>query len=317
MRIPLRLPAATVSAGLFVALLAPAACGPSTAARSEAGVSDATAPGATPTPTSAAASPDTLRVLAYNIHHGAGNDEVLDLERIARLIRDLEPDLVALQEVDLGVDRTGGVDQAAVLGDLAGMTPVFGEFMPYQGGDYGMAVLSSWPVVRSWNHRLPDGAEPRTAVTVHLRSPDTGREILLSDIHLYRTEGERLAQALTLDSLLRMESGAGAESGAGDMSRTSGGAVAGTPGMTDLPTILAGDFNSEPGTAVMDTLAAAGWWILPKEGSPLTFRSDDPVREIDYVLLRPRDRWTVLEHRVIEEPVASDHSPIFAVLVLQ
>lgn len=281
--------------GLLTSVLALATCGPSNAVPDGDPPGDGTSDRRAPRE-GAVAAPDTLRILAYNIHHGAGNDEVLDLERIAALIRDLEPDVVALQEVDRGVDRTEGVDQAVVLGELTGMTAVFGAFMPYQGGDYGMAVLSAWPIVESWNHRLPDGAEPRTAVTVRVRSPDTGREIVLSDIHLYRTEGERLAQALTLDSLL---------------DATAGGADGTRAG------ILAGDFNSEPGTAVIDTLAAAGWWVVPKEGSPLTFRSDDPVREIDYLMLRPRDRFEVLEHRVIDEPVASDHSPIFAVLVVR
>lgn len=239
-------------------------------------------------------SADTLRVLAWNIHHGEGNDGALDLERIATLIRDLEPDLVALQEVDRGVERTEGVDQAAWLGERTGMTSVFGDFMAYQGGEYGMAVLSAWPVVESWNHRLPDGAEPRRSTTLRVRSPDTGREIVLSDVHFYRTEEERLAQATTLDSLLRVRDPA-----------------------SDHPTLLVGDFNSEPGTAVIDTLAAAGWWVVPKDGTSLTFRSDDPVREIDYVMLRPRDGWSVLEHRVIDEPVASDHAPILAVLVVR
>jgi len=252
-------------------------------------------------------------VLAYNIHHGAGNDEVIDLERIAALIRDLEPDLVALQEVDRGVERTKGVDQAAVLGELTGTTPVFGAFMPYQGGDYGMAVLSAWPIVESRNHRLPEGAEPRTSVTVRVRSPTTGREIVLSDIHFYRTEEERLAQALTLDRLLRSHDRTTTTPGdaTGDAADRNDG------GPADItPTLLAGDFNSEPGTVVMDTLAALGWRVLTKSGTPLTFRSDDPVREIDFMLVRPAERWEVIEHRVIDEPVASDHSPIFAVLVV-
>jgi endonuclease/exonuclease/phosphatase family metal-dependent hydrolase len=267
----------------LTALVACLACGDADAPRSD---------GAATTETPAA--PDTIRVLAYNIHHGAGNDGVLDLGRIARLIRNFDVDVVALQEVDRVVERTNGVDQAALLGELTGMTPVFGEFMPYQGGSYGQAVLSRWPVVESWNHRLPDGAEPRTSVTLRIRSPDTGREIVLADIHFYRTEAERLAQALTLDSLLRAND-------------------AGPP----TPTILAGDFNSEAGSLVMDTLAAAGWWVVPKSGSPLTFRSDAPVREIDFVALRPRERFEVIEHRVVNEPVASDHSPILAVLVVR
>jgi endonuclease/exonuclease/phosphatase family metal-dependent hydrolase len=259
------------------------------------GCGEANAPGA-----DAALPPDTLRVLAYNIHHGAGNDAVLDLERIARLIRNLEPDIVALQEVDRVVERTEGVDQAAVLGELTGMTPVFGEFMPYQGGSYGMAVLSRWPIVESWNHRLPDGAEPRSSVTVRVRSPDTGREIVLADVHFYRTEEERLAQATTLDSLLRVTEG-----------------VTDAAASVATPSILAGDFNSEPGSAVMEALAAAGWWAVPKDGMSLTFRSDAPVREIDFLLLRPRERFTVVEHHVVDEPVASDHSPIFAEVVVR
>ena len=121
--------------------------------------------------------PDTVRILAYNIHHGEGVDRVLDLERIAALIRRVDPDLVALQEVDSVTDRTGGVDQAAELGRLTGLEPVFGRFMGYQGGAYGMALLSRWPVVRSDNLRLPDGAEPRTALTAVVRTPATGRSL--------------------------------------------------------------------------------------------------------------------------------------------
>ena len=87
-------------------------------------------------------SAETVRILTYNIHHGEGMDERIDLERIAALINRLEPDLVALQEVDRVVDRTGGVDQATALGELTGMTAVFGEFMSYQGGRlrHGLAL---------------------------------------------------------------------------------------------------------------------------------------------------------------------------------
>ena len=95
----------------------------------------------------------TLRILAYNIHHGAGNDEKLDLERIARLVHSLDPDLVALQEVDDRTERTGRVDQAAELGRLTGMAWAFGSFMDYEGGRYGMAVLSALPFAESRNHR--------------------------------------------------------------------------------------------------------------------------------------------------------------------
>ena len=124
--------------------------------------------------------PDTVRILAYNIHHGAGMDEILDLERVADLIRRVDPDLVALQEIDSATVRTGRVDQAAELGRLTGLTSLFGRFMEYQGGAYGMALLSRWPVEDFQNLRLPDGAEPRTSVAALVRSPRTGRVALQS-----------------------------------------------------------------------------------------------------------------------------------------
>ena len=249
-------------------------------------------------PEANAALPDTIRVLAYNTHHGAGNDDVLDLARIGALIRDLDPDLVALQEIDRVVERTEGVDQTAVYSETTGLEGFFGAFMDYQGGEYGMAVLSAWPIVESWNHRLADGAEPRSSAAVRVRSPATGREYLFSGIHFYRTEAERLAQAQDLDAAL-----------AATDDRATG---------EPIPTLLAGDFNSQPGGTVLGWLTAEAntpWWVIPKDGPSNTFPSDEPAREIDFLMARPTDRWEVIEHRVIDEPVASDHAPIFAVLV--
>ena len=87
------------------------------------------------------AAPPIVRALTYNIHHGEGTDGRLDLSRLAAIISSAAPDLVALQEVDLGTARAGGVDQLAELGRLTGMHPVFGKAMDYQGGAYGVGVL--------------------------------------------------------------------------------------------------------------------------------------------------------------------------------
>ena len=87
--------------------------------------------------------PRTLRVLTYNIHHGEGTDEVFDLERLATVINDLSPDIVALQEVDKKTDRASGADQAAELGKLCNMHHAFGQAMPYSNGQYGEAMAKS------------------------------------------------------------------------------------------------------------------------------------------------------------------------------
>src|SRR5688572_12746619 len=81
--------------------------------------------------------PLRLRVLTYNIHHAEGTDGKLDLARIARVIHEQQPDLVALQEVDVKTRRTGGVDQAAELAKLTGMHVAFGKGIDFQGGEYG------------------------------------------------------------------------------------------------------------------------------------------------------------------------------------
>ena len=107
-----------------------------------------------------------LRVLAYNIHHGEGTDGKFDLDRIAKLITAQEPDLVALQEIDVKTARASGVDQAAELARLTGMHYRFGRFMKYDGGEYGQMVLSKHPILSHENLKLPEGPEPRTALIV-------------------------------------------------------------------------------------------------------------------------------------------------------
>ena len=230
----------------------------------------------------------TLRVAAYNIKHGLGMDGEVDLARVADVLRPLDADVITLQEIDRGVERTGGVDQAARLGELLGMEARFGDFMPYQGGEYGMAVLTRLPVLSVTNVRLPDGAEPRTALDVRVAVGGEGREVSVVGIHFYRTPEERLAQAHFLTTYFR-----GAEH----------------------PVILAGDFNSRRGDRVMTSLTEH-WFVVRKEGEVDTFPADAPDREIDFMLIRPAEAFEIVEHRVIAESLASDHRPLLAVFRL-
>ncbi len=228
----------------------------------------------------------TLRILAYNIRHGAGMDDSVDLARAAAVINRLKPDLVALQEIDSATTRTDRVDQAQRLGKLTGMTAVFGGFMPYREGQYGMALLSRYPMVDATNHRLPDGREPRSVLAATIDV--AGMQVVIAGIHLYATEDERLSQARRVTEIFRD-----------------------TPG----PVLLVGDFNSEPGSPVLEHLEET-WWIPPKGKDRLTFPSDTPDREIDYIMLRPQERFELIDYDVIDEPIASDHRPVFMVVRL-
>src|SRR6266487_5513735 len=104
-------------------------------------------------PPTITASSQTIRVMTYNIHVGVGMDKKLDLVRIASVINKQHPDLVGLQEVDRGVERTQRIDEIADIAKLTKMDYAFAFNLKYQGGQYGVAILSRY-TIRSFDHRL-------------------------------------------------------------------------------------------------------------------------------------------------------------------
>ena len=242
--------------------------------------------------TTQAAEPLRIRVLSYNIHHGEGVDRRLDLERIAQVVLSVKPDLVALQEVDQKTERTGRVDQPAELARLTKLQLAYGPNIDFQGGKYGNAVLSRWKIIRSRNHLLPnvDESEQRGVMEVELALPDRDVPLLLYATHLdFRAdERERLASAEAIEALIEKRPG--------------------------QPALLAGDLNALPESKTLKLLAKS--WTRANPSPLPTVPVKEPSKQIDYVLFRPADRWKVRELHVLDEPVASDHRPIFADLEL-
>lgn len=238
--------------------------------------------------------PPRIRVLSYNIHHGEGSDRRIDLERVAKVIRDTSAEVVALQEVDRMTERSGGVDQAAELARLTDMRAVFGRNIEYQGGGYGNAVLSRLPVKRHANHPLPsyDDGEQRGVLEVVLQPDERSPPFTFFATHLdsRREDRERLASVEAIEKLASKQRG--------------------------IPMILAGDLNAVPTSRVLESLQRTWHRTGTTKEKVLTFPAEAPRRQIDYVLVRPADRWKVVEVRAIDEPVASDHRPILAVLEL-
>jgi endonuclease/exonuclease/phosphatase family metal-dependent hydrolase len=231
--------------------------------------------------------------MTYNIHHGRGADGEIDLERIAAVILAEDPDLVALQEVDVGTGRAGGVDQAATLGSLTGMQAVFGEAMPYDGGSYGEAVLSRLPIESSTVHLLPAAAghEPRAGLEVRVRL-EGGALVRFVGTHLDHTDdpADRIAQARALEQALAVEPG--------------------------LPTVLAGDLNDEPGSESLSAFAVRWLDALGPDRRP-TWPADEPRVAIDHVFVAPYGSWRKTAAYVVDERVASDHRPVVVDLELR
>lgn len=225
----------------------------------------------------------TVRVLCYNVHHGEGTDGKVDLARVARVIRDADPDLVALQEVDNKTKRTGGVDQTAEYARLTGLHAAFGKAINYEGGEYGQAVLSRVPMTAPAVHQLPGEPDREQRIAFAVRVTLGGRELTFATTHLHHiSEPFRQRQAAKLNDLF---------------------------GADDRPMILAGDLNATPDSKPLEILKAK--WAVAGTPTP-TYPSVKAAKQLDYVLSRPAALGAV-SFRVIDEPLASDHRPVLAV----
>ena len=253
------------------------------------GVLASCAPGTTGKDTSATA-PSSIRIATWNIKHGRGLDGRVDLARTIEAIDDLEVDVIALQEVDEGVRRSGGTDQAGVAGRQLGMHPMFGAFMDHQGGRYGLAILSRLPVKSVADWRLSDGHEPRVALAARFAMPG-GENVTMVSVHFdwVDDDGFRFKQATeTMDRIRAL----------------------------DTPWIVLGDFNDTPDSRTMRAFRALGRDAAKPKDARGTFPADDPRIEIDFIVAGPPERWRIEEVEVVPEATASDHRPVRAVLSL-
>jgi endonuclease/exonuclease/phosphatase family metal-dependent hydrolase len=233
----------------------------------------------------ASAKGHTLRVLTYNIHVGVGMDKQLDLKRIAEVIKRERADLVGLQEVDRGVERTKRVDEIAELARLTGMEYAFANNLRYQGGWYGVAVLSRFPLERVEHWRYANRREAERRGFLRVRVSAWGRAIDFVTTHLdYQHEDGRVFESQQLLEALRDDG---------------------------TPLVVTGDFNEEPdGEAYRLVRArfADAWEEAGGRDVGRTYPADKPAKRIDYVFHKGA-RLRVKSARVVSTE-ASDHRPL-------
>jgi len=234
----------------------------------------------------------TIKVLSFNVLGGRTTKGVdFNIDPVAKVIQDLDPDLVALQEVDYKANRSHKVDLATELGYRTKMASLFGRAMYYDGGEYGEGILSRYSFVASRNVPLPcvDGQEPRAAleVTVELPSGDT---ISFVGTHLSHEGSE--GREMQAEEIIRVFAA------------------------NKYPTILAGDLNARPGTKTINSLEKIWTSTYDKNDPQPTIPSDDPKSKIDYVMYKPASRWKVTDHQVVCDSYASDHCAYLVTLEL-
>lgn len=240
----------------------------------------------------------TLRVLCYNIHYGQGNDGVYDLSRLAEVIKKAKPDLVALQEVDVGVKRSGRIHQARKLGELTGLAVRYGPTQHYQGGLYGNAVLTKLPILDVHIQPLPyteataeQSTYPRGAIAVKVKSRG-GRTITFISTHFqHNVEDDRIKEAKAIN--LHFANTVDTEDSA------------------NQSLVLAGDMNATPNSEPIRILLERWTNAIDSAAAP-SAPSKDPRSRIDYVFHRGPG-LKLINTEVVAESMASDHRPVLAV----
>jgi beta-glucosidase-like glycosyl hydrolase/endonuclease/exonuclease/phosphatase family metal-dependent hydrolase len=252
-----------------------------------------------------------LTVASYNIHAGAGEDNVFDLERTATALKALDADVIGLQEVDVHFDaRSDWLDTLTELATKLGMHPAFApiyDLDPPAAGQprrqYGVGLLSRFPFVRTENHPItrlstqdPNPVPAPAPGFLEAEIDVRGRRVHVYCTHLDYRADPAVRQAQVRDTLK----------------------ILARDPRKDLQ-IMTGDFNAEANapelaglwTRLTDTWTAAG----STAGGPFTYPAVDPVKRIDFVTVGAG--LHAVRAEVPDEQAASDHRPIVADLTFR
>lgn len=251
--------------------------------------------------TNTAQLPRQLRVASYNIQHGVGMDQKLDYKRIANVLENINPDVVAVQEVDSMTHRTNNTYS---LGEIADHMRYYASFSPaisFDGGKYGIGILSRKRPIRIEQHALPGREEARTLLVAEFD------DYVFAATHLSLTEADRTASISIIENIAKKCS---------------------------KPFIIAGDLNALPNSEFIHQLEKSFYICSRKEKS---WPADKPEECLDYIAVyksygnvrRPgpaEKDWeqyrpyvgepAVTLHSEVVNTLASDHRPIFADIVL-
>lgn len=225
-----------------------------------------------------------IRLMSYNIRNATGIDEKRDIKRTAHIIDSVNPDVVAVQEIDSVTGRSRG---ANILAEIAGHTAMHHIFAPainYDGGKYGIGILSKEKPLRHQIIALPGREESRALLLVEFE------KYIFACTHLSLTEEDRMAS-------LKIINGIAASS--------------------NKPFFIAGDMNSHPDEPFIKAFVKD--FTILSDTTAFSFPADKPVELLDYIAVDSRFVGDVIvkSKSIVNQPVASDHRPVVVNLLLK
>jgi endonuclease/exonuclease/phosphatase family metal-dependent hydrolase len=233
--------------------------------------------------------------MSYNVHHcnPPAKPEVIDLDAIAKVITDANPDLVGLQEIDVNTARSGkNINQAETLAKKTGMYYYFAKAIDHDGGDYGIAILSKYPIKNPKTYPLSNvkgiKGEPRVLAVAEIELSKK-RHLIFANTHLDAGKDHviRLAQIKDINAIAAQEK---------------------------LPFLLTGDFNALPSSAVISIMDQT--FTRTCANCPPTIPADKPRNSIDFIAFKKNPNIKVISHSVVNAAVESDHLPVVTELHL-
>jgi endonuclease/exonuclease/phosphatase family metal-dependent hydrolase len=242
-------------------------------------------------------SPIVLRVMSYNIHHAnppsKSKEGTIDIDAIAKVIGQQNPDIVALQEVDVNTKRSGNMNQAVTLAQKLKMNFYFAKAIDHDGGDYGVAILSRFPITDPATYKLPKNMEPKAeqrVLAVGTLEVKKGVFIRFASTHLdaQRNDDNRILQVTEIKKIISNEK---------------------------LPILIAGDLNAIPGSQTVNIFDAV--FTRTCKDCGFTIPVVNPNKTIDHIAYKTGNNFSVTANEVIPETYASDHLPILSVLELK
>lgn len=229
----------------------------------------------------------TLTVMSYNIHIGQNSGDEDQLKNIADFIKNSKADLVGLQEVDSMCYRSGKIDQMKFLSEHTGMHYAYARHFAFDGGSYGIGILSRYPLSDIKDHRIiltsAGQADAATRALLSASIFSGNKKLIFATVHMdYRSSVSREAQSAEMVKLF---------------------------GQLSLPVILTGDFNARPGTRELVTLERM-FTDISKLSGP-TYPAIKPLNKIDYIMLDKGHTAKIKKQKAVAVDY-SDHLPVMS-----
>jgi len=226
---------------------------------------------------------NTVKILSYNVRNCKGLDNVIDYSRVATIISRINADFVAIQELDSVTERNNKVDALNELAKRTQMFPSYRASISYQGGKYGIGILTREKPIRTESCSLPGKEEKRSLLIVEMK------DYVICCTHLSLTREDRISSVEIITQMTAKYS---------------------------KPVFLAGDMNAEPNSVEINNLSKN--WTILSNPAQFTIPADRPDKCIDFIMLKNNDKIQVkvVNGKVENEPVASDHLPVWTEVVV-